>query len=144
MQALPHHYTAAATATAEGAPVISSDALPRLTTAPPAAFDGPGDQWSPEHLLVASVAGCFVLSFRAIARASRFEWRELNCEAEGVLERIERRTVFTQFVVRPTLHVPEGADRAMAQKLLEKAEDTCFVTNSLSAPCRLETEILAI
>jgi len=142
MQPLPHHYTAAATATAEGAAVISSETLPRLATAPPAAFDGPGDQWSPEHLLLASVAGCFVLSFRAIARASRFEWRKLSCEAEGILERVERRTVFTQFVVRPSLHVPEGADQAMARKLLEKAEDTCFITNSLRAPCRLETEIL--
>jgi hypothetical protein len=33
----------------------------------PREFDGRGNQWSPESLLAAALADCFVLSFRAVA-----------------------------------------------------------------------------
>ena len=37
-------------------------------------FDGPGDAWSPEQLLLAAVEACFLLTFRAVAQASRLEF----------------------------------------------------------------------
>jgi organic hydroperoxide reductase OsmC/OhrA len=49
---------------------VCSARLPDLAIAPPAEFEGPGDRWSPETLLCASVANCFILTFRAYARAS--------------------------------------------------------------------------
>jgi len=71
----------------------------RLTTldiAAPKEFNGPGDKWSPEELLVASVANCLILTFRAVANASNLEWSELSCEAKGTLEMIERKIQFTE------------------------------------------------
>ena len=38
-------------------------------------------------LLIAAVADCFILTFRAVARASRFEWISLGCTVDGVLDR---------------------------------------------------------
>ena len=52
-----------------------SPQLPDLETAPPPEFDGPGGLWSPENLLCAAVADCFILTFRAIASFSRLSWR---------------------------------------------------------------------
>ena len=52
MQDLPHHYLVNAEAEAEGNIALKSDNMPQLVSAPPAEFGGPGDQWSPEHLLV--------------------------------------------------------------------------------------------
>src|ERR1022692_721046 len=75
----PHVYTAAANGRPEGTVALTSASLPEIATAPPPEFDGPGDVWSPETLLCASLADCFVLSFRAIARASKLEWSELEC-----------------------------------------------------------------
>ncbi len=143
MQDLPHHYTVTAGAEAEGNVTLKTDGVPQLTTAPPAEFGGPGDQWSPETLLVGSIADCFVLTFRAIARASKLEWDKLDCSAEGVLERVERVTRFTSATVHATLTVPPGTDVAKAEKLLEKAESACLITASLKAPCHLETAIIA-
>ena len=74
MQDLPHHYNVSADAEAEGNIILKADNMPQLISAPPAEFGGPGDQWSPEHLLVAAVADCFILTFRAVARASKLEW----------------------------------------------------------------------
>jgi organic hydroperoxide reductase OsmC/OhrA len=141
MTDFPHEYTAGASATAEGAISLETDGVAALATAAPAAFGGPGDRWSPETLLVGAVADCFALSFRAIARASRFEWQGLECHAVGTLDRIERTTRFTELVVRATLRVPAGSDEAKARRLLEKAEHACLITNSLSAPCRLEATV---
>lgn len=141
MQDFPHHYSVAASAGADDNVCLRADKLPEITTAAPAEFGGPGDRWSPESLLVAAAADCFVLGFRAIARASRLEWTTIHCEATGVLDRVDRVTRFTTVKVSATLHIPEGTDPAKADRLLHKAEETCLVTNSLNATIELTTDI---
>lgn len=141
MQEFPHHYKISAAADSEGDVSISAERLDTIFSAPPVEFGGPGDRWSPETLLVAAIAGCFVLSFRAIARASKLSWSSLKCEAEGKLERTEGKTKFTEFVVRATLRVPQDTNADRAHRILEKAEESCLVTNSLDASIHLEAEV---
>ena len=142
MQNLPHRYQVSANAESEGNVVLKADDLPQLISAPPAQFGGPGDQWSPEHLLVASVADCFILTFRAVAQASKLVWSNLEASAEGVLERVDRVTRFTTITVSATLTVPADTNIDKARQLLEKAEAACLITNSLSGETHLETEII--
>ena len=141
MQDYPHHYPATATAAVEGSVTVSSPGLVDLDTAPPAEFGGPGDQWSPETLLVASVADCFILTFRAMARASRLDWTALKCDVDGVLDRVDKATKFTAFDVRAELDVPAGTSERKAMLLLEKAEHACLITNSLTADVRLDATV---
>jgi organic hydroperoxide reductase OsmC/OhrA len=101
MQDYPHRYKAAATGGAEGVIDTRSPGLEAIPAMPPPEFDGPGDKWSPETLLVAAVANCFILTFRAVARASSFEWNALTCEVDGILDRIERQTQFTECLCQP-------------------------------------------
>lgn len=142
MQAFPHHYRVGASAQPESNVQIKSADLPELVSAAPAEFDGPGDQWSPEELLVAAVADCFILTFKAVAAASRLPWTDLQCEAEGTLDRVDRVTQFTAFTVRARLTLPAGEDAEKATRLLEKAESACLVTNSLRAETHLETDVV--
>jgi organic hydroperoxide reductase OsmC/OhrA len=74
MQAFPHRYAVATSAEPAGDVVLRSDGLEPLPTAAPAEFGGPGNRWSPETMLVGAVANCFVLTFRAIASASKLQW----------------------------------------------------------------------
>lgn len=141
VQDLPHHYTASANADRDSHVLLSSAGLPAIETAGPSEFGGPGNLWSPETLLVGAVADCFVLSFRAIARASRFEWRSLRCDVSGTLERIDRVMKFTDFALTVELSVPAAADEAKARRLLEKAEHSCLITNSMSATTRLDATV---
>jgi organic hydroperoxide reductase OsmC/OhrA len=141
MEPFPHHYTATVFANLEGDVTVDSKGLPRLVSAPPAEFGGPGGRWSPETLLVAAVADCFVLTFRAIAAASRLAWVSLNCEVVGTLDKVERVTQFTGFIVRARLLVPPEINREQALRLLTRAEQTCLVTNSLKAACQLEASV---
>lgn len=141
MKELPHHYSVKVVAGPDGAVTAASEGLPELSTAPPPEFDGPGGTWSPETLLVAAVADCFALTFRAIARASNLEWVSLSCDVEGVLDRVDRMMRFTKVSVRARLEVPPGTDEAKALRLLERSEQTCLVTNSLNAERHLEAQI---
>jgi organic hydroperoxide reductase OsmC/OhrA len=138
---LPHHYTVAADAQPDGYVTTSSPGLAPIEAAPPAEFGGPGDRWSPETFLVAAVADCFVLSFRAVARASRLEWSSLHCSVEGVLDRPEKLTQFTEFHLRVVLDVSAETDQNKARRVIDKAEHTCLITNSLSAATHLDAEI---
>ena len=141
MQDYPHRYAVTAESRDKGYVRLTGDKLDAIESAPPAEFGGPGDRWSPESLLVAAVADCFVLSFRAIARASRFEWRSLQCSAVGVLDKVDGTTRFTGFEIEARLTVPEDADEARAAKLMEKAERVCLITNSLIAGSHLTAAV---
>jgi organic hydroperoxide reductase OsmC/OhrA len=142
MHPFPHRYKVRAQAQPDRALRLEGEGLPALESLPPPEFDGPGGYWSPESLLVAAVADCFILTFRAIARASRFEWRELSAETEGLLERADGNSRFTRFDTRARLVVPAGSDAARARALLEKAEKGCLISNSLTAARHLECEIV--
>jgi organic hydroperoxide reductase OsmC/OhrA len=142
MQDYPHHYSARASAGPAGDVEVASPELPTLRSGPPPQFGGPGGQWSPETFLVAAIVDCFILTFRAVARASKFEWRGLDAEIEGRLERVEHTTRFTGYTLRARLTVPPGTDAAKAKSLLEKAEHGCLISNSLNAPVALETSIV--
>ncbi|MEN8185384.1 MAG: OsmC family protein [Myxococcota bacterium] len=115
--------------------------VPSLRSAPPSQFGGPGDQWPPETLLVAAIADCYVLTFRAVARASKLAWVSLGCEVQGTLDRVERVTRFTEFRVRASLRVPPGTDEERARRLLARAEQSCLITNSLEATSHLEATV---
>lgn len=141
MQSYPHHYAVTANAGKDGDVDLSSEGLAPIASAPPAEFGGPGDKWSPETLLVAAVADCFILTFRAIARASKLDWIALSCEVEGVLDRVDNVTRFTELKVRAALDAAAGTDEHQARRILEKAEHGCLITNSLSAKTHLDATV---
>jgi peroxiredoxin-like protein len=141
MQELPHHYHAVAAMHTEGLVELSSRGLVTLESASPAEYGGPGDKWSPETLLVAAVADCFVLTFKAIARASKLDWTSVTCDVEGVLDREDKVTRFVNFQIRAELDVPAGTEESRAHRLLEKAEQNCLITRSLTAPASLDAKV---
>ncbi len=142
MHPYPHTYLASATAQNAGLVTVHSPQLPNLETAAPPEFDGPGGVWSPETLLCASIADCFILTFRAVARAARFAWLGLECRTESVLERVGQNSQFTRFTTFAKLTVPAGSDVAKARELLERAEHGCLIANSLRGSRALEAQVV--
>jgi organic hydroperoxide reductase OsmC/OhrA len=120
-------------------------AAPRLTTlhaASPEEFGGPGDRWSPETLLVGAIGDCLILTFRAVAAASRLPWTSLRCCVTGTLDRVDRATQFTGFDVEARLKVPAGVDPGRARLLLEKAEQNCLISNSVKGRTHLTVDVI--
>jgi organic hydroperoxide reductase OsmC/OhrA len=138
----PHNYTASATGAVSGPVLVASPQLPELGTAAPPQFGGPDGTWSPETLLCASLADCFVLTFRALSRGAHLSWVRLECRVEGVLDRIEGVAQFTRFSTFAALTIPAEADADRARRLLEQAEHNCLISNSLRAERVLEARLI--
>ena len=141
MQEFPHLYVVSASNDGSPRVQLESKGLDGLESSAPAEFGGPGDRWSPETLMMAAVADCFILTFKAIAAASRFDWSHIQCEATGRLERIDRVTRFTHIATRAILDISDESLRERAVELLHKAEKNCLVANSLSAEKELQAEV---
>jgi peroxiredoxin-like protein len=141
MKPLPHHYEVRLAGGPGGHATVSIDGAPDLRTAPPHDWGGPGDAWSPEHLLLAAVETCFLFTLRAIAQASKLEFTSLAVTGTGTVDRQDGVTRFTEIVLRPRLTLTPGADQGRALRIMEKAEQTCLVSASLATPIRLEPTI---
>jgi peroxiredoxin-like protein len=142
LKSFPHSYEVRLTGGPSGYGLLSTPGIPELRTAPPSEFDGPGDAWSPEHLLLASVQTCFLFTLRAVARASKLDFVSLELEATGTVDRQDGVTRFTEIVLRPRFVVPAGSDHTRALQVLAKSERNCLVTASLSTPVHLQPEII--
>jgi len=141
MKNYPHNYRVVVDVRpGDDVELISRD-LPPLAIAAPAEFEGPGDRWSPETMLVGSIAGCFILTFAAVAGVSKVVWTSVTCEVDGRLDRIDNVTQFTRFDLHVRLVVPGATDRALAQRTLERAERQCLISNSLRAKFDLRVDI---
>lgn len=140
MEQLPHHYRVTAAGAADGPVELRHNRLPVLRSASPSQFGGPGNLWSPETLLVAALADCFILTFRAIARASKLSWLSLECDVTGTLDRTDG-IQFTRFDIVANLTVDAEVNSSLANRALEKAERSCLISNSLKAPIHLTCSI---
>ena len=141
MEQLPHTYNATVSASPDDAVDITAEGLPGLRAAPPRQFGGPGGVWSPEDLLMASLSSCFVLSFRAIAKINKLDWSALEVTANGELDKVERVMKFTRVQITARLQVAAEVDRDKAERFLQKAEASCFVSNTLNCEIHLDCEI---
>src|SRR5215471_1858642 len=141
MQTLPHHYSVTVVGSHGEDVELRGDRLPALHTATPAEFDGPGDRWSPETLLVGALGDCLALTFRGVARKSGLAWTSFDCDVTGTLDRVDGTTRFTSFEIRARLEVPDGTDPDRARRVLEKAERNCLISTSLSGAVHLTLSV---
>jgi peroxiredoxin-like protein len=128
---LPHSYNIKATALKDGIYKVSAQNLPDIETAPPKNFGGTGDIWSPEDLFVATIADCFLMTFKAVSSLSKLDWISLDVDAEGTLDKVDSKLQFTEVHLNATLKLKEGGNEERAIRLMHKAEQNCLVTNSI-------------
>jgi organic hydroperoxide reductase OsmC/OhrA len=141
MHPLPHRYRVAASVRPGEVAKLGSAELKQIESAPPKEFGGPGDRWSPEELFAAAIADCILLNFQGIAANSKFAWIGLEATTDATLDRAKGKTRFTRFETHVALEIPAGADAARARLLLEKAEATCPLSNTLDCEKHLTIEV---
>lgn len=113
-----------------------------IEVATPPEFDkGIPNIWSPEHLLTASVVSCFMTTFLAVAEYSKLEFISFECHAEGILEKIEGKYLMTKIILKPILTIPEIDKFEKAQRVLEKSENACLISNSIKSVVQLRATI---
>lgn len=141
MKPLPHDYEVDLSGAPTGYATLSAPGLPDLTAAPPPEYDGPGDAWSPEHLLLAAVSACFLFTFRASARASQVEFIDVDVHTSGTTAKVEGVVRFTDIAVHATVMSPAGTDVERLRRAIDKAAAHCLVSASLTTPVRVEADV---
>lgn len=122
---------------------LEAPGRPSVAVGAASEFGGTDDVWSPEHLCVAAVNACVMLTFATIAQNSKLPFKAYVASATGTLEKVEGRgLVITHVLVKPRITVGPDVDRAKVERVVKMAEKRCFISNSLSGEVRLEPEIV--
>lgn len=141
MASFPHEYKVSSSGGPEGSVKVEGEGLPTLDTEAPPAFGGPEGHWSPETMLTGAVANCLILTFRALARSGKLDWKSLDVECAGEVDKTAAGLKFTGFKLKAVLTVGADTDEEKAKQSLENAKKYCLVTASLNAGTELDAEV---
>lgn len=133
-----YRYTTSVRWTGEKKGMMDVAGKPSVEVATPPEFKGHEGIWSPEDLFVASVNSCIMTTFLAFADRAGLGYEKFESEAEGLLEFVDGKFLFTKIVVRPRVALRSGEDKGKAKEILHKAERNCLVSNSIRTEVILE------
>lgn len=121
---------------------ITGGKLPVIEAGAPPEFKGREENWSPEHLFVASLNSCYVLTLLAIAEFSKIPLLNLSSNARGKLEKLPASGYqITEVVVKPRVVLASATDLSRMPRILEKAKENCFISNSIKSTIKIEPKI---
>jgi organic hydroperoxide reductase OsmC/OhrA len=113
-----------------------------LAVATPAQFhDGVEGLWSPEDLLVASVATCYALTLVGIAEHRGVPLKALEVCGEGEVDRrVDGRFAFTALRLAVQFQTTSGREDE-ARLAAKDAERSCLVSASLDARFHVDLDL---
>jgi organic hydroperoxide reductase OsmC/OhrA len=115
-----------------------------IDVAVPPEFHGPGMHWSPEQLLVASVASCFAVTFAAIAERRRLPIRSLTVTGTGhVGRRDDGRVGFVAVELTPWIQTEPEFVKA-AERTARAVDSACLVAAALEVPVHVLPHVTAV
>jgi organic hydroperoxide reductase OsmC/OhrA len=123
--------------------IVQAESRSQIRVAPPGDFpDGDDTRWSPEHLFLASLSSCTMLSFLSHADHADVDVEEYTSAIEGTIMRRaeDGRYAFVFVRLRPRVVVGRG-QRDAARAIVGKAERDCFVSASTTAEIAVDWEI---
>ena len=97
--------------------------------------------WSPEHLFTAAVSSCLMTTFLAIAENSKLEFENFECKSKGKLGQVEGKFLMTEVILEPVVTIKNESDREKAEKVLQKSEANCLISNSVKSKITMISEI---
>jgi len=121
--------------------LLTSEGKPTLEVACPPDFGGHYGIWSPEDLLVASVNICIMTTFLYYAGKWKLKLLSYQSYAEGTVEIVEKKLLFSTIEVRPKILVTSDEDIKEAERVLRFSERNCLVSNSIKSKVILNPEI---
>jgi peroxiredoxin-like protein len=121
---------------------IKASTLPAVSVGAPPEFSGREGQWTPEHLFVASINTCYMLTLLAIAENSKLPLVSFSSTTKGKLEKVPASGYqITEIVVKPRVVISSVEDLGRIGRVVEKAKENCFISNSIKGTVKLEPQI---
>ncbi|MDE3123915.1 MAG: OsmC family protein [Bacteroidota bacterium] len=135
----PHFYQVDVTWNSERKGVMCSPELNKeagscIEVATPPDFPkGMPGIWSPEHLFTAAVSSCLMTTFLAVAENSKLAYTHFSCRSKGKLEQVDGKFMMSEVLLEPTLVITDEKDRERAERVLQKSEAACLISNSVKS-----------
>jgi peroxiredoxin-like protein len=115
-------------------PELNKDAGSCIEVATPPEFPkGIPGIWSPEHLFTAAVSSCLMTTFLSIAENSKLSFVSFSCKSKGKLEQVDGKFMMSEIILEPTVIITDEKDRERAEKVLQKSEAACLISNSVKS-----------
>lgn len=108
---------------------------------PPEFSSGMPNIWSPEHLFTAAVSSCLMTTFLAIAENSNLKFISFKCGSKGVLDKVDGKFVMSEVLLYPEVVIADESQRERAERILEKSEKACLISNSITSKVTMESKI---
>ncbi|CAN5361349.1 hypothetical protein BH09BAC2_BH09BAC2_22100 [soil metagenome] len=89
--------------------------------------------WSPEHLFTAAVSSCLMTTFLSIAENSKLDFKDFSCRSKGKLENVDGKFMMTEIILEPVITISDEKDRERAERILQKSEAACLISNSVKS-----------
>ena len=121
---------------------VSAEDKPNLTVATPPEFkNGVPGVWSPEDLLVASVASCYAVTLVAVAERRDLPLYELEISGTGhVTKRDDGRFGFVAIELTALIRTDAESVEGMT-RTAHYAERACLVSMALDVPVHVEAVV---
>ena len=144
----PHFYQVDVTWNSERKGIMCSPELNNASgscievATPPDFPKGMPGIWSPEHLFTAAVSSCLMTTFLAIAENSKLAYTHFSCSSKGKLEQVDGKFMMSEVLLEPTLIITEEKDRERAERVLQKSEAACLISNSVKSKITMIPKII--
>lgn len=111
---------------------------------PPEFRGGLAGYWSPEELLVAATASCFVVTLAAVAERREVPLIDADVAATGHMSRrADGRFGFTVIEIEAELETVPGSEQA-AEAAARAAEQRCLIRQALDVPVHVHVVVRPI
>ncbi|HZD37575.1 MAG TPA: OsmC family protein [Actinomycetes bacterium] len=118
---------------------VRGDGKPPIPGSSDPAFRGDAERWNPEELLVVALSQCHMLWYLHLAAVSGVVVAAYTDSAEGtMLEGDDGGGRFTEVILRPVVTVASADMADKADSLHHRANELCFIANSVNFPVRHE------
>ena len=122
--------------------LLSCPDKPDIKIATPPEFKGHVGIWTPEELFVASVNTCIMTTFLHFANKQDLKPLAYESDAEGILEKVEDKFMFSKITVKPKILVNSNIEIEKAKNLIELSSRHCLISNSIQSEVILEANIV--
>jgi organic hydroperoxide reductase OsmC/OhrA len=80
-------------------------------------------------------------TFLAIAENSKLEFESFGCKATGTLEHVDGKFLMSEVLLEPSVTVMYSKDLDRAERVLQRTEATCLITNSIKSKVSRQTHV---
>jgi len=116
--------------------IVEIDGKPTVEGSADPTFHGDRTKHNPEDLLLASLSACHMMSYLHVCTKAGITVVAYEDNATGVMITEGDGGRFTEVVLNPNVTITDPSMVELANELHKKANELCFIANSVNFPVR--------